>query len=217
MDTAITHSVLIELIKVIPSLLWAGFAVFVVVLFYRPLRENVLPHLTGVKAMGVELSFVMSAMDAAIELAEKSPHWHVEVPPHDKEQVLRRVRRHLDLFPQTQWLWIDDHPENNLNERHMFRQLKASIDLAQNTEEALAKVQKRHYDLVISDMRRDTEVTAGLAFLARFRETDQATPVIFYVRVLDSSQGTPAQAFGITNRPDELLHLTLDALERKKS
>jgi hypothetical protein len=26
----------------------------------------------------------------------------------------------------------------------------------------------------------------------------------------------PPLAFGITNRPDELLHLTLDALERKR-
>jgi hypothetical protein len=33
---------------------------------------------------------------------------------------------------------------------------------------------------------------------------------------LDPRKGIPAQAFIITNRPDELLRLAIDALERKK-
>ncbi len=41
--------------------------------------------------------------------------------------------------------------------------------------------------------------------------------MIFYIGVVDPNKGVPVQAFGITNRPDELLHLTLDALERKKA
>ena len=45
---------------------------------------------------------------------------------------------------------------------------------------------------------------------------NKTTPVIFYVGVFEPERGVPGQAFGITNRPDELLHLTLDALERFK-
>ena len=71
-------------------------------------------------------------------------------------------------------------------------------------------------DLVISDMTRGVEATAGLKFLEQFRKEDKTTPVIFYVGVFDPEKGVPVQAFAITNRPDELLHLTLDALERKK-
>jgi hypothetical protein len=65
-------------------------------------------------------------------------------------------------------------------------------------------------------MERDNDSTAGLTFLQKFRKIDKTTPVIFYVGVFDPGKGVPPEAFGITNRPDELLHLTIDALERIK-
>jgi len=45
---------------------------------------------------------------------------------------------------------------------------------------------------------------------------EKTTPVIFYVDVIDPTTGIPPLAFSMTNRPDEILHLTLDTLERKK-
>jgi len=205
-----------ELLKLIPSILWFFLVVILLVLFYKPIREDLLPNLGAFKAMGVELSFVKDSIDAALTLAEKSPQWKVEVSPKDKEQALRRAKKHLQIFRDAQFLWVDDHPENNLNERRMFRQLKAEIDTAKSTGEALGILKNVHYDLLISDMDRGGEATAGLKFLEQFRKVNNTTPVIFYVGVFDAKKGVPAQAFGITNRPDELLHLTLDALERKK-
>ena len=73
------------------------------------------------------------------------------------------------------------------------------------------------YDLILSDMARDDKAMAGLEFLEQCRKESKSIPVIFYIGVLDPTKGVPPQAFGITNRPDELLHLTLDVLERKKS
>ena len=206
----------VELIKVIPSILWFLLALVLLALFYRPIRDEILPNLTGLKTLGVEFSFVRESINAAIELAEKSPQWQVEVSAADKEQALRRARQHLALFRDAQILWVDDHPENNLNERRMFRQLKADVDTAKSTSEALEMLQRGNYDLVLSDMSRENDTTAGLEFLDRLRK-EKTTPVIFYVGVFDSAKGVPAKAFGITNRPDELLHLTLDALERKKA
>ena len=205
----------VELIKILPSLLWFLFVATVFGLFYRPIRDELLPNLTSFKAGGVELSFVRESIDAAIELAEKSPQWKVNISSEDKEQVLRRAKQHLAIFRDARILWVDDHPENNLNERRMFRQLKADVDTAKSTDEALEMLQKGGYDLVLSDMSRGTNTTAGLKFLEQLRQK-KATPVIFYVGVFDPAKGVPAQAFGITNRPDELLHLTLDLLERKK-
>jgi hypothetical protein len=40
--------------------------------------------------------------------------------------------------------------------------------------------------------------------------------VIFYVGRLDPGAERPAGSFGITNRPEELLHLVLDVLERTR-
>jgi hypothetical protein len=39
--------------------------------------------------------------------------------------------------------------------------------------------------------------------------------VIFYVSVINQDKPLPPGAFGLTNRPDELLHLVIDALERR--
>ena len=205
-----------ELVKLIPSILWFILVLILVLLFYRPIRDDLLPSLTSLKAGGVELSFVKDSIDAALELAEKSPQWKVAVSSKDKEQALKRARKHLKVFRDAQFLWVDDHPENNVNEQVMFRQLKVKIQISETTEKALEILKNRHFDLVISDMGRGDESTAGLKFLEQFRKEDKTTPVIFYVGVFDPEKGIPAQAFGITNRPDELLHLTLDALERKK-
>jgi len=205
-----------ELVKLIPSILWFLLVVILVLLFYRPIRDDLLPNLTNLKAAGVELSFIKDSMDAALELAEKSPQWKVDVSAKDKEQALKRAIKHLQVFRNAQFLWVDDNPENNLNEQLMFQQLKVKIQTAESTEKALYILKKHHFDLVISDMARGDETAAGVKFLEQFHKEDKSTPVIFYVGVFDPEKGLPTHAFGITNRPDELLHLTLDALERKK-
>src|SRR5712691_2196025 len=73
-----------ELIKILPSILWFFLAAAVLVLFYKPIRDDLLPNLSGFKAGGVELSFVKESIEAAIELAEKSPQWTVVVSAADK-------------------------------------------------------------------------------------------------------------------------------------
>ena len=205
-----------ELVKLIPSILWFLLVVILVLLFYRPIRDDLLPNLTSLKGGGVELSFVKDSIDAALELAEKSPQWRVTVSSKDKEQALKRAKKHLQIFHEAQFLWVDDYPENNFNEQVMFRQLRVGIRTAESTEKALEILKTHHFDLVISDMARGDKNTAGLEFLKQFRKVDKTTAVIFYLGEFDANKGVPAQAFGITNRPDELLHLTLDALERKK-
>jgi CheY-like chemotaxis protein len=99
----------------------------------------------------------------------------------------------------------------------MFRQLNVDIDIAKSTEEALDMLKNGKYDLIISDMARDNKPNAGIEFLQQFHQEDKTIPVIFYVGIFNPERGIPPLAFGITNRPDELLHLTLDVLERKKN
>ena len=123
-------STLDVIVRIIPSVLWFFLVGGIILLFYRPIRDELLPRLTGIKAMGVELSFVRDSMDAAIEFGEKSPQWDVEVPERDKERVLNRAKRHLSVFRDALILWVDDHPENNRNERRMFRQLGVTVEIA---------------------------------------------------------------------------------------
>jgi CheY-like chemotaxis protein len=204
-----------EIVKSLPSVLWFLFACFIVGIFYRPIVHHLFPQLASFKAMGIEMSFVRDSLDNSVELAEKSPQWKIEVSSQDKRRVLARAGKHISVFKGAHVLWIDDHPENNLNERKMFRGLGVEIDIAKSTTEALSMA-AGGYDLIFSDMARGDEREAGSEFLARWRLVNRKTPVIFYVGDYDAAKGVPGGAFGITNRPDELLHLSLDALERQR-
>ncbi len=206
-----------ELIKIIPSILWFLLAVVVILMFQRTIREELLPNLATLEAGSVKLRFARNSMDAAIDLGQKSPQWHVVVPPEDKTRVLNRARKQVGIMKDAQFLWVDDHPDNNVNERRMFRRLGVDVDIATTTDEALRLLQGGSYDLVISDMARGSEKAAGLDMLRRYHSAGDSAPVIFYVGVINPTLGVPAGAFGITNRPDELLHLILDAMARKRS
>jgi CheY-like chemotaxis protein len=207
------HEPLATVLNIVPSLLWFTFAL-VVLIFYRKNLSEIFSHLGSFEAMGVKFVTVQNSIDAAIDLAEKSPEWKVEIPPAEKRQALRRARQRVGLFKGVQVLWVDDHPENNLNERRMFHQLGVDIDSAKSTVEALAMQAAAKYDLVFSDMARGDDAAAGLDLLRQLRQHGSNVPVIFYMGSFDADKGIPPRAFGATNRPDELLHLTLDALER---
>jgi CheY-like chemotaxis protein len=208
--------VAVEIVRIIPSVLWFSLVAALLRSLYKPIREELLPNLSRFATMGVEFSFVRDSIDAAIELAEKHPKWKVAISATAKRRALNRVRRHLNFFRDVQILWLDDSPEYSINERRMFSSLRAEIDVAKSTEEALGHLRSGRHDLVISDMARGDDAQAGLAFLEQFRNESKTIPVIFYVGLFEPGRGVPPHAFGITNRPDELLHLTLDALERQK-
>ncbi|MHC4538430.1 MAG: hypothetical protein ACYS74_01450 [Planctomycetota bacterium] len=188
-----------ELVKIIPSILWFFLVVILIMLCYRSIRDDLLPRLAGLKAGGLELSFLRDSIDAAFELAAKSPKWNVVVPIDDKEQAIRRARKHLQVFCGSQFLWVDDHPENNLNERKMSHQLKAEIDAAKSTKEVLRILMNGRFDLVISDMAREDEPTAGHKFSEHLLKVEKTTLVILYIGVFQAAKVIPAEAYGIIN------------------
>ncbi len=203
------------LIAAAPGILWVVLATGIYISLYPTIRRQVLPNLGKFSAFGISLSVVRSNMDRALKLASKSPQWKVEVPEQDKEQVLQRARRNFDLMEGGRILWVDDRPENNTNESCMFQQCRMDVAWSSNGEEMLEALAAGRYDLVISDIARGTDSTAGLQSLKQLRAAGHRLPVIFYIGVIDPQRGIPPGAFGITNRPDELLHLVLDVMERK--
>jgi CheY-like chemotaxis protein len=111
-------------------------------------------------------------------------------------------------------LWVDDHPANNFYERVALSQIGLAVDLAVSSTEGLGAVKYLNPDVILSDMERTGKQDAGLEFLRLLRDQGISTPLIFYIREVDEARGTPVGAFAITDRPDELLHLVLDVLER---
>ena len=83
-----------------------------------------------------------------------------------------------------------------------------------STREALAALAGGPWDLLLSDIARDGVADAGIRLLGQLPPV--APSVVFYTGSIDDSRPVPRGAFGIADRPDPLLHLVLDVLERNR-
>ena len=128
---------------------------------------------------------------------------------------LRRAEQVEKVLRGARVLWVDDHPEHNAWERELFRSLGVAIVPVESTRSALACLESEAFDLVISDIRRDHEPTNGIEGAMQVHRARPSLPIVFYVHTLDSTR-IPEPASGITNTPNELIHLVLDRLERTR-
>lgn len=213
---------LIEVARQTSSIVWAGLAGFALWLFREPVRTR-LREVAGVRTLGVELNFVSATLAGAAaeanrgnEIVSASGRHLVLVTKADRERVLSRAKRCLEALRGRRILWIDDRIANNRRERALLGAFELEISSVQSNDAAYAALadDETGYDLIISDIGRPTGEPDGLDFLRWARRSGPEIPVIFYVGRIDLAQPLPPGAFGLTNRPDELLHLVIDALER---
>ena len=66
------------------------------------------------------------------------------------------------------------------------------------------------------DIQRDREPMNGIEGARKIHSVVPQIPIVFYIENLTSNQ-VPEPAMGITNEPNELLHLVLDRLRRSRS
>jgi CheY-like chemotaxis protein len=147
---------------------------------------------------------------------ERSP----EVEAFEREVIahssaLRRARLVAPVIEGARILWVDDIPANNRNECRVLHALGAAVEQVRSTKEVLDRFARQPYDLLLSDIDRDGVPDAGLQMLGHLPRG--SPPVVFYTGWVDESRGVPRGAFGIADRPESLLHLVLDALERKRA
>jgi CheY-like chemotaxis protein len=115
-------------------------------------------------------------------------------------------------------LWIDDKPQNIHDDLQRFTKLGATVEIATDTEGGLARLDREAWNVVISDMARGANRSAGLEFLrALLRNPATWPPVIIYSRTLHPAEIADlmaAGAFGYTDQPAELEGLVLEAAGR---
>lgn len=134
------------------------------------------------------------------------------------EQILlRRIQQVSPTSTPFHVLWIDDRPERNKGEKQLLCELGAHIriDHASSSEIAENHLKSHPCDLVISDILRAGRPDEGTRFHQRLLQKGIDIPTIFYINHLDRSKGVPPGAFGITNSPEQLLHLVIDLMGRK--
>ena len=77
-------------------------------------------------------------------------------------------------------LWVDDNPANNELIARTLRKLRLNVEQATSTESALAEMQRRHFDLVISDMGRGSDKRAGYGLLKAIRGQGNNVPFLIF-------------------------------------
>lgn len=204
----LSDSATVKLIDVLPGLLWVAFAVFVVTIFRRQLSA-LFPRVRSVK-----LGLFEAKLDAAIDAAAKTRNIHPSGA--QRTRVTRRALRDAETLAGARILWIDDDQPSTAAERAALEALDIDVVTATNDAEARSRLGNGTYDLLISDIRRGTDKEAGITFATELREKHHGLPIIFYIRKIDPDKALPREAFGLTNRSDELMHLIMDALERRR-
>jgi CheY-like chemotaxis protein len=202
------------LIGIVPQVLLILIIGIVVLAVRRPLFENVLPRVSKVSLIGLQLDLQPREVQEAFK-SQDSPD--SRPPPSDAAlgEVGRRASRNAEVIRGRTVLWVDDHPEWTRAERLVMHGTGIFVEPVRTTDEAADVLERglagRTVDVVISDIgvtggaRRDEEIL-------RLASAHGQVPVIFYIgRPRD---GVPAGAFGLTTRPEELWHLVMDALER---
>jgi CheY-like chemotaxis protein len=153
----------IEFLQVLPPILWAGLAIYIVYLT-RGTLGTLLGRLSNLELFGFKLLVSGGqAMGAAIELARKDKRrvrMEVEIPESDRRRALDRAEKERSLLEGAEILWVDDVPSSVRNEARMLRSFGVLITFACTTEEALhaltdAAEQGQRFDLILSDISRN--------------------------------------------------------------
>jgi CheY-like chemotaxis protein len=149
-----------------------------------------------------------------------------EAKRETEEQVLKTVTeagevKAQQVLPTVKALWVDDRPDNNLNERQLMGNLLGiQFDLSPSTEDAMSKI-KQHpdiYQVIITDMSRPGDPQAGYTLLERLKGAGSKIPVVIYrgaYRPEDDIEARNRGAEGITNRPQKLVEMVTRILKRK--
>ena len=153
--------------------------------------------------------------DAAIEhVIQRAPQVRRELEEvFGHYSALRRARMVGKAIRGARILWIDDRPENNIWERRFLENLGVVCVNVVTTRSAVAHLAAESFDIIISDIAREDRSRAGIEALPAIRAVEPSKPLLFYVGQV-SLAGTPRDAQGIADDPNELLHLVLDQLER---
>jgi CheY-like chemotaxis protein len=204
--------ILVELIKALPGLLWALVALVAFLVLRRTLVEK-LVQVRNVKTAGVELTFAEQLLDEAA--ANAQPH---TAPTATKRRAtVSRLEHAVDVLKDGRILWVNDNPDGVRPLVDLFRRLNMTVETARSTDEALPLTRTRPYDIINTDMRRDTEepaATAGLTLIEAVRQQGVHLPVIVLAAAFDPTLGVHPGIFAYTNRSDELVHLVIDVMER---
>jgi CheY-like chemotaxis protein len=222
---------LFELIlSYLQAIIWP-LSVLIILFYVRTPLKKFLEDLIEVnlKAGPIETTAKRKQLiEAAASLGAATVHWQDAAQDdqhiHDVEktkEIAKAVERLVTPRTSRQLegasvLWVDDRPMNNTYERQALEALGIQFTISKSTEDAVERVQKKTYDLIISDMGRPPDLHAGYTLLEKVKEMHITTPFIIYAgskRPEHIAEARKRGVFGTTNDPQELFELVVGALQ----
>ena len=203
-------NVWIELVKVSPGLLTALVATGFFIA-HADTIGRLLAKATKIKVLDIEIEASVSALNDAIVAQGLDS----VVGQRDRMAALRRLSACAPLLRGSRILWVDDKPPNNFKERQLLEGLGVRIDLATTSAAAEQFLSNHHYLLMLTDIEREDVADEGIRFAARAARLGIAVRTIGYTGTDQIGLPVPPHFFGITHRPDHLMHLVCDVAQRE--
>ena len=209
--------------------LWVLLITFLLLLLFKR-RETLgfLQNIRSVKAMGFEVEIAAEKELTKAIKGDFGSDYRIRktvtgkikrITEEDEKRVIQRAVDLEKALRDRRLLWVDDNLKNNLHEHSVFNKLGVEVTQVLTNEDALEMLQRQDltFHVVVSDIKRPGDDKAGLNLLLLLQDHEISLPVIYYITEIKEGAPLPLGAFGLTNQPDELIHLVCDALERCRS
>ena len=134
-------------------------------------------------------------------------------------KLIKETPREKDLQKspkkkQGRILWVDDYPVNNEAVISFFEEQGIRFDIALTTEQGLKLYRKELYDIIITDMGRGEDSSAGITLIKELNYFHCQVPVIVYCsRQAIRKYGKEAMelgAYSVTNGIANIISLITD-------
>jgi len=165
---------------------------------------------TGVKVGALAWSFELSQetrRDVDVQLVAAVEKTGLEASEDSARARLEAVQ----TVRAGKALWVDDHPDNNVEETLMLTGLGFAITQTTSTDAALRYLRQTPYELLITDLGRSGNPDAGLDLLAQLPPNCAGVPTIVYTMQPGerASRAIELGAAAVTETPGELLEAVL--------
>jgi hypothetical protein len=198
-------------IALLPQLIWSVVVLILVLVFRDAIRQR-LGRVRTLSFLGFSVELEPEQVKAAVKARAKLAGTALQGLDSVASSLVSRAERLQPVLRGAVAVWLDEDPLRNRTERRLLREMGVFTQVIRELDEAGRFVESEgdDVDLVISENLTQDGRKVGQILIGRLGHA--RPPVILYVTNL--KPGLPEGAFGITNRPDELLHLVMDALER---
>lgn len=208
--------------SIVPTVLILLFALWLVLRYDDVIRNLLSSRISGVELFGVKFTVAEQSLKSLTQLSlttlSSGDAGRMPLTSEDREQIIKRAKLIAPIFQHSRVLWVDDHPEWIFLEINFLEALGVSVDNVVNNKSAFALLEAQRenrtpYDLVISDISRDSEQGgSGFTLLQGLRDRRFETKLIFFTA---SGWDLPPEAFALTTYSGDLINFVFDALERE--